>query len=93
MSSQGDFTGQFDNDMADCRLIGGKTKLQQFDLFQQVLSNAVVKFCGSTTNPEDVQSVINNMEEVKMDMPDMPDDSLLSGVKADLYKSNYKDCR
>ena len=26
-----------------------------------------------------------------MDEPDMPEDSLLSGVKGDLHKSNYKD--
>ena len=51
----------------------------------------MVKFCHSTTNPEDVQSIINNMEEVNMDEPNMPDNNLLSGVKADLYKSNYKD--
>ena len=31
------------------------------------------------------------MEEVNMDEPNMPDNNLLSGVKADLYKSNYKD--
>ena len=30
------------------------------------------------------------MEEVKMDEPDMPDDSLLSGLKVDLHKLNYK---
>ena len=87
VSSQGVFTGQFDGNMAKCRLIGGKMKLQQFDLFQQALSNAVIKFC--TNVPEDVQALIINMEEVKMDepdMPDMPDNSLLSGIKADLHK-------
>ena len=31
------------------------------------------------------------MEEVNMDEPNMLDDSLLSGVKADIYESNYKD--
>ena len=51
----------------------------------------MVNFCGSTSNPEDIQALINNMEEVKMDEQDMLDDSLLSGVKADLHKSKYKD--
>ena len=53
-SNQGAFTGQFDAKMKERHLIGGKTNLQQFDLFQQVLSNATVKFCGSK-HPEDAQ--------------------------------------
>ena len=89
MSSQGVFTGQFDSDMADCQLIRGKTKLQHFNLFQQVLSNVVAKYCHNL--PEDVKALITNMEEVEMDEPDMPDNSLLSGVKGDLHKLNYKD--
>ena len=89
VSSQGAFTGQVDGDMANCQLIGGKTKLQQFDLFQQALSNSVVKYCRYV--PEDVQALITNMEEVNMDEPDMPNDSLLSGLKGDLHKLNYKD--
>ena len=75
--------------MADRRLIGGKTRLQQFDLFQQALSNAIPKYCRNLL--EDMKDLINNMEEVKMDELNMPDDSLLSGVKGDLHKSNYKD--
>ena len=89
MSSQGAFTGQFGSNMADRRLIGGKTRLQQFDLFQQALSNAIPKYCRNLL--EDMKDLINNMEEVKMDELNMPDDSLLSGVKGDLHKSNYKD--
>ena len=87
--SQGDFTGQFDSKMANRRLVGGKTKLQQFDLFQQALSNAVIHFCKS--NCQDVQSLISNLEEVKMERPLMPEDSLLEGAKADLYISDYQD--
>ena len=62
VSSQSVFTGQFDSNMADCQLIGWKTKLQQFDLFQQALSNAVVKYCRNL--PEDVKALITDMEEV-----------------------------
>ena len=54
-----------------------------------MLSNAVVKYCCNP--PEDVKALIINIEEVDMDEPDMPDNSLLSDVKADLHKSNYKD--
>ena len=89
VSSQGAFTGKFDSDMTDCRLIGGKTKLQQFDLFQQALSNAMVKYCYNV--PEDVQALIIKMKEVDMDELNMPDNSLLSDLKGDLHKSNYKD--
>ena len=60
--SQGNFTGQFDTKMANRRLVGGKTKLQQFNQFQQALSNAVIHFCRD--NRQDVQSLISNMEEV-----------------------------
>ena len=49
----------------------------------------MIKFCTSV--PEDVQALITNMEEVKMDEPDMPDDTLLSGIQSDLHKSNYID--
>ena len=75
--------------MAECRLIRGKTKLQQFNIFQRALSNAVVKYCRNF--PEDVKAFITNMEEVEMDEPDMPDNSLLSGLKGDIHKSNCKD--
>ena len=46
-SSQGAFTGQFDDEMNKQQLISGKTNLHQFDLFQQALSNATVKICKS----------------------------------------------
>ena len=54
-----------------------------------MLSNAVPKYRHNL--PEDEKDLINNMEGVKMDEPDMPDDSLLSVVKGDLQKSNCKD--
>ena len=87
--SQGDFTGQFDTKMANCRLVGGKTKLQQFDVFQQALSNAVIHFCRD--NHQDVQSLISNMEEVEMEQPPMPEESLLESAQGGLYTSNYRD--
>ena len=91
VSSQGAFTGQFDAEMNDRQLIGGKTNLQQFDHFLQALSNATVKICGSNFS-EDVQSAINNMEEVVIQEPDMPDDTLLADtLKAPIFIANYKD--
>ena len=91
VTSQGAFTGQFDIDMNKQQLIGGKANLQQFDHFQQALSNATVKICGSNFS-EDVQSAINNMEEVVIQEPDMPDDTLLADtLKAPIYIANYKD--
>ncbi len=86
---QGGFKGQFDDKMGDCRLIGGKTKLQQFDKFQQALSNAVIHFCKD--HRQDVQTLINDMVEATMDRPDMPEDSLLESAKGELYKSDYQD--
>ena len=77
--SQGDFTGQFDSKMGNCRLIGGKTKLQQYDVFQQALSNAVIHFCRD--HHQDVQSLISNMEEVEMERPPMPEESLLESAQ------------
>ena len=88
MTSQGAFTGQFDTDMNEQQLIGGKANLQQFDHFLQALSNATVKICGSTFT-EDAQYVINNLEEVKIDEPEIPGDSLLETVKGPMYISNY----
>ena len=76
-NSQGDFTCQFDTNMANRRLIGGKTKLQQYDHFQQALSNAVVHFCKS--HHHDVQSLISNLVEVDMPETPMLEQSLLGG--------------
>ena len=89
--SQGDFMGQFDTNMANRRLIGGKTKLQQFDHFQQALSNAMIRFCKS--HHQDVQSLIGNLVEVDMEEPPMPEQSLLEGAQviANLHISNYQD--
>ena len=81
--------GQFDTKMANRRLIGGKTKLQQFDQFQQALSNAVIHFCKD--NRQDVQSLISNLEEVEMERPPMPEESLLESAQGDLYISDYQD--
>ena len=89
VSSQGAFMGTFDSDMVDCRPIGGKTKLQQFNLFQQALSNAMSKFCNNLL--EDVKALFNNLEEVNMDKLAMPDESLMSGTQGQMHMSNYKD--
>ena len=89
MSNQGVFTGQFDSNMADHWLIGERQSYKKFTNFQSALSNAMVKYCRNL--PEDVKALINSMEEVEMDEPDMRDDSLLNGMKGDLHKSNYKD--
>ena len=62
-TSQGALTRQLNTDMNQQQLIGGKTNLHQFDLFQTALSNVTVKICKSAYT-EDVQHVINNMEEV-----------------------------
>ena len=43
-SSQDAFKGQFDSDMSSHWLIGGETKLQQFDNFKQALTNATSMF-------------------------------------------------
>ena len=77
--SQGDLPGQFDTEMANCRLVRGKTKLQQFDVFQQALSNAVIHFCRD--NRQDVQSLISNMEEVEMEQPPMPEESIMESAQ------------
>ena len=74
--------------MNEQQLIGGKANLQQFDHFQQALSNATVKICTSKFT-EEAQYIINNLEEVKIDVPGMPDDSLLETVKGPMYMSNY----
>ena len=77
--------------MNERQLIGGKTNLHQFDLFQQALSNATVKVCKSNYT-EDVQHVINNLEEGVIKEPDMPDDALLADtLKAQIYASRYND--
>lgn len=87
--SQGVFTGQFDKEMNQHRLIGGESSVQQFDTFQDALSNASLLICKAS-NIEDVQSLINNMEEVVIKDPDMPDDSLLTSLKKDIYFYQYK---
>ena len=89
VSSQGAFTGQFDSDMVYRQLIRGKMKLQQFDHFQQALSNATSKYCNNL--PEDVKAQINNLEEVVKDKMDMPDESLKSGKQGQMHMSDYKD--
>ncbi len=71
------------------QLIGGKSSAQQFDTFQEALSNATVKICKAS-NVEDVQSLINNMEEVVIEDPHMPDDALLTSLKKDIYFYQYK---
>ena len=76
--------------MNEQQLISGKANLQKFDHFQQGLFNATVKICSSKFT-EDTQYIINNLEEVKIDVPEMPDDSLLETVKGPLYMLNYKD--
>ena len=88
VTSQGAFTGQFDTDMNEQQLIGGKANLQQFDHFQQALSNATVKLCRSKYM-EVAQYIINNLKEVKIDELEMPDDSLLGTAKGPMYMSNY----
>ena len=70
-SSQDTFTGKFDSDMNNLRLIGGKTKLQQFDNFQSALANATSKYCMNL--PEDVITLIHELEEVIMDKPEIPE--------------------
>ena len=86
--SQGVFTGQFDQEMNQQQLIGGKSSAQQFDTFQEALSNTTVKICKAS-NVEDVQSLINNMEEVVMKDPDEPDDALLAGSKSQIHLTRY----
>jgi len=89
--SQGVFTGQFDQEMNQQQLIGGKSSAQQFDTFQEALSNATVKICKAS-NVEDVQSLINNMEEVVIENPDEPDDALLlDPKKAPMVIYRYND--
>ena len=87
--NQGGVRGQFDFIMGNCRLIGGKTKLQQFDVFQQALFNAVIHFCRD--HCQDVQSLISDMVEVEMKQPPMPDESLLKGAQKDLYIAEYQE--
>ena len=87
--SQGVFTGQFDKEMNQHRLIGGESSVQQFDTFQDALSNASLLICKAS-NIEDVQSLINNMEEVVIEDPDEPDDALLTSLKKDLHIYRYK---
>ena len=70
------------------QLIGGKTNLHQFDLFQTALSNVTVKICKSAYT-EDVQHVTDNMEEVVLKEPDEPDEDLLTGPKASMHLSRY----
>ena len=82
------FRGQFDTDMNQQQLIGGQSSLQQFDLFQEALSNATVKICKSNYT-EDVQYVIDNLVEVDIKDPDEPDEALLTGPKASIYLSQY----
>ena len=79
-ASQGAFTGQFDNHMNQQHLIGGKSNLHQFDLFQTALSNATGKVCKSAYT-EDEQHIIDNLEEVVIKELDEPDDTLLAGRK------------
>ena len=79
-TGQGAFTGQFDDDMNQRHLIGGKSKLHQFDLFQTSLSTGTVKVCKSAYT-EDVQYVIDNLEDVVIKEPDEPDNALLAGPK------------
>ena len=84
-SSQGAFMGQFDDNMNQRQLIGGKTNPHQFDLFQQALSNTTVMVCRSDYT-EDVQHVIDNLEEVVIKEPEEPDDALLADpVKAQIH--------
>lgn len=87
--SQGVFTGQFDKEMNQHRLIGGESSVQQFDTFQDALSNASLLICKAS-NIEDVQSLINNMEEVVIEDPDEPDDAQLTSLKKDIYFYQYK---
>ena len=73
------------------QLIGGKSNLHQFNLFQEALSNTTVKVCRSAYT-EDVQHVIENLEEVVIKEPDEPDDALLSDpLKAQINLSWYTD--
>ena len=86
--NQGVFRGQFDTDMNQHQLIGGKSSLHQFDLFQTVLSNASVKVCKSDYT-EDVQYVIDNLEDVDIKDPDKPGKALLAGLKASIHLTRY----
>ena len=91
VNSQGAFTGQFDDDMNQRQLIGGKSNLYQFDLFQQALFNATIKVCRSDYT-EDVQNVIDTLEEVVIKEPEMPDDALLTDpLKAQIQFPRYND--
>ena len=73
-ANRGAFTKQFDDDMNQQHLIGGKSSLHQFDLFQTALSNGTVKVCKSAYT-KDVQHVVDNLEEVVIKEPDEPDDA------------------
>ena len=78
--NQGVFRGQFDMDMNQQQLIGGKSSLHQFDLFQTALSNTSVKVCKCNYT-ENVQYIIDNLVEVDIKNPDEPDEALLAGPK------------
>ena len=86
-SCQGAFTGQFDSDMGDCQLIRWKTKLRQFYLFQQVLSNAVAKFCAKFL--VDTKELINEIEEDNMNQPEMLSETLTESKQGPIHMSNY----
>ena len=86
VSSQGTFTGQFDSNMNNLRLIGGKTKLQQFDDFQSVLANTTSKYCGNL--PEDVITLMHELEGVVIDKPEMLDECLMERKQGHMHISN-----
>ena len=88
-SSQDTFKGQFDSNMSSHQLIGGEMKLQQFDNFQQALTNTTSIF--SKNHPEDVKALIKELKEIVMDKPDMPEESLTSGKQGAMHMSDYKD--
>ena len=91
-ASQGALMRQFNKDMNQRQLIGSKSNLHQFDLFQQALSNTTVKVCWSAYT-EDVQHVIDNMEEVVFKEPDEPDDALLTDtLKAQIHLLSKRCC-
>ena len=75
--------------MSQQQLIGGKSSLHQFDLFQTALFNSSVKVCKSDYI-EDVQYVIDNLEEVVIEEPDEPDEALLADtLKAQIHLNWY----
>ena len=79
VSCQGAFTRQFDTEMNNRQLIGGKTNLKQFDQLQQATS------LSRSADPLSLKEVI--MEEL-----DMPNNTFLADtLKAPIYISNYKD--